>query len=71
MPAGIEADCAGYGFQKVPPVTSTISMLYGNNRASTVPMRGIFAGSAENYLRFALERDREENQLDNDARAEL
>ena len=59
MPAGVEADCGGcvacaaaelwprYGFQKFPPVTSAISMLYEANRSSTVPMRGIFAGSSE------------------------
>jgi hypothetical protein len=59
MPAGVEADRARraasavaelwlwYGFQKFPPVTSAISMLYEANRSSTVPMRGIVAGSSE------------------------
>jgi hypothetical protein len=59
MPAGVEADsgrCVAseaaefrlwYGFQKFPPVTSAISMLYERNRSSTLLLRGIFAGSSD------------------------
>src|SRR5512142_1167980 len=60
MPAGVEPDSVRfveraaekfrlwYGFQKFPPVTSAISMLYEANRASTVPIRGIIAGLTVN-----------------------
>ncbi len=57
MPTGFEPDCSAdacdflrraftslYGFQNLPPMTSTISMLYDWKRSSTVPMRGILAG---------------------------
>src|SRR3954453_5501464 len=56
MPAGAEpdrvadADILGiesvslYGFQNLPPMTSTISMFYDWNRSSTVPMRCSLAG---------------------------
>src|SRR5581483_3047986 len=37
---------APYGFQKRPPMTSTISTLYERNRTSTVPMGGMVAGSS-------------------------
>src|ERR1700745_464722 len=58
MPAVVYADSAGflpsaaalwpwYGFQKFPPVTSAISMLYEAKRSSTVPMRGSFAASSD------------------------
>src|SRR6202166_3565394 len=59
MPAGVKpawgvGSCAllslvllPYGFQNLPPMTSTISMLYDWKRSLTVPVAGIFAGSSD------------------------
>ena len=55
IPVGVELGCSGfatalellshslYGFQNLPPVTSTISTLYNSKRSSVLPIRPRFA----------------------------